>query len=83
MIGSRNQDRRILRTGLDIVNRRIRIQRFELGFVSIAAAVIRSPVPANRKQVIAQHVHDAGMLMHGAEQIGALICDRTNQQATV
>ena len=54
-----------------------------LGALPIAAAVIGCPVPPDRKILIAEHIHHAGVLMDGTEQIGPLVCNGTDEQSAV
>src|SRR5258708_38592337 len=83
VIRGSDQDRRILRPCLDVVNRRVGIERFELGFVSVASSIVSGPVPADGEQVITQHVHDAGVLMHGAKQVWTLVRHCADQEAAI
>ncbi len=66
MIRGRNQRRRIFLSRLQIVQRRVRIQRLEVVGI-IGRSVIRSPRPSNRELLKAQHVHHSHQRQRRAE----------------
>ena len=82
VVGSCDQRRRIAGSLLDVVYRRISVERFELLRI-LARAVVRFPRRTDGELVKAQHVHHACLLNHRLEQLGTLIRNRAHQQTAV
>ena len=82
VVGGGDERGRVRRAGLDVVERRVGVERLELLRV-VARAVVGNPVPADRELVEAEHVHDADLRDGDAEEVGALVDDRADQQAAV
>ncbi len=67
VVAGDDQRRRVIRSGLDVVQRRVRIHRLELIGV-VDRAVVRLPCLADREVAKAQHVEHADLRNRGGEQ---------------
>ena len=82
MIAGEHQGRRVVGSGADVVQRRIRQRLGKLRGV-LRIAVIGDPCGSDGEEMEAQQVQDTDRRQSGRCQVGMLCHHRTHQQATV